>query len=364
MRFYGYDLTDCPYTSGITQGQSFDMLLSNDVYNAVRMALHEYNLPQPIQIEPPLQHNHVSMLIHTPHATLRCKMYSTIYSQQAILYEHWLLEQLAAQQPSFTLPLPIKGRDGSTLQSSSIGYLALVPYLPGALLDPTNLEQVMSLGEAVGELHQKLALLDQIARPGTALFNTFFDFPPPERNPFQLQPAMIAAESTAEAQELCAWWRNEALILDNFVKGAYQLLPTQLVHNDLAPYNILTIQNRVSTVLDFEFAGLAPRAFDLAMALRMTMRIWENPDPWTTARHFCAGYREWGWLSIEECAAMPQLMMLRSAMGTLWSLGRNAEIDTKRFLQHLQFLRNASKWLDQNGQRLVEVLVKSPITNY
>ena len=45
-------------------------------------------------------------------------------------------------------------------------------------------------------------------------------------------------------------------------------------------------------------------------------------------------------------------------MGTLWSLGRGAPIDTTRFLQHLEFLRNAAIWLDQHGEQLVALLMR------
>ena len=52
------------------------------------------------------------------------------------------------------------------------------------------------------------------------------------------------------------------------------------------------VGGRVAAVLDFEFACPAPRALDLAMGLRMTMRVWESGDPWPAARRFLESYAE------------------------------------------------------------------------
>lgn len=331
---------------------------SNDFHHVIQQALTAYDLPQATVIEQPSRHNHVSVLFHTATETLRCKIYSAIHTEQALLYEHDLLQQLADHHPSFALPLPLRSRHGTTLQYSHYGWLAILPYLPGTLLDPEDLMQCAALGSAIGELHQRLSLLRPVARPGHALFSSFFAFPPAERDPFTLTPTMIGAAETAEADAICAWWRSNALTLDSFLKERYQQLPMQLVHNDLAPYNVLVENRQLCAILDFEFAGLAARAFDLAMALRMTMRVWENPDPWTAAMQLCKGYRHWASLTEQECACMPQLILLRSCMGTLWSLGRGAPIDATRFLQHLEFLRNAAIWLDQHGEQLVALLMR------
>jgi Ser/Thr protein kinase RdoA (MazF antagonist) len=265
-----------------------------------------------LRIEQPNQQgvNNLGLLVHTSSETLRCKIYTHIHEPAALRYEHNLLLRLTARGCSFGLPTPRRARDGSTLQPSALGWLALFPDLSGAPMDPDDLGQIHALGAAIGELHSALAELPAIPRPGHALFTYFFDFPLPACNPFDLYPASIGAAETPAAREVCAWWRTAARQLDFYAKHDFRQLPSQLCHNDLAPYNILVRAGRISAVLDFEFAGVAPAAFDLAMALRMTMRTWENPDPWAAARLLCQGYRGWAGLTTQECAQLPALIRL------------------------------------------------------
>jgi Ser/Thr protein kinase RdoA (MazF antagonist) len=54
-----------------------------------------------------------------------------------------------------------------------------------------------------------------------------------------------------------------------------------------------------------------------SMALRMTIRIWGQPDPWASVRTFCRGYQRAARLSQAELAQLPELFRLRGAMGTL-----------------------------------------------
>jgi Ser/Thr protein kinase RdoA (MazF antagonist) len=119
---------------------------------------------------------------------------------------------------------------------------------------------------------------------------------------------------------------------------------------------VLTVSRQVSAFIDFEFACPAPRGLDIAMALRMTMRIWQQPDPWASAMAFCRGYQRVTRLSEAEVAQLPELFRLRGAMGTLWALGRGTPVDPARILEHLGYLRNAAAWLDQHGSRLADLI--------
>jgi len=119
---------------------------------------------------------------------------------------------------------------------------------------------------------------------------------------------------------------------------------------------VLAISGQVSAFIDFEFACPAPRGLDIAMALRMTMRIWEQPTPWASAEAFCRGYQCVACLNAAVVAQFPALFRLRWAMGTLWARGRDAPINPTRMLEHLGCLRNAANWLDQHGSRLAELV--------
>lgn len=148
--------------------------------------------------------------------------------------------------------------------------------------------------------------------------------------------------------------------LQTFVAGPYRTLPWQLCHNDVTPGNVLIEGSRASAVLDFEFATPAARALDVAMGLRMTMRYWENPEPWPAIRHFCRGYRRHLSLTEAEVLALPQLLRLRSALPTLWWMGRtDARRDLSRALLCIGYQQELARWLDRYEAQLVEILMEA-----
>jgi Ser/Thr protein kinase RdoA (MazF antagonist) len=130
-----------------------------------------------------------------------------------------------------------------------------------------------------------------------------------------------------------------------------------MCHNDVAPANILVDLDRVTAILDFEFAAAAARALDVAMGLRMTMRVWENPEPWEVVRHLCRGYTRWLPLSEAEIQALPWLIRLRGAITVLWWLGRRDEpCDPSIVLERIGYARNFATWLEQHERAFLGVL--------
>lgn len=326
----------------------------------LRVALARYDLPAPLEVEPSAAPsvNNVSVRVRAGDRALRCKLYNGAHDLAALRYEQALLKALDRAGLPFALPTPLADRHGETLQQTPLGWLTLIPDLPGAPLNPADLAQVEALGAALGALHVALAALPPSPRPDRALFQEFFRFPPLGRDPLRLSPSQIGADNTAEARELLAWWRDEAEQLAAFADGPYRRLPHQLCHNDPAPYNVLTAGGRVTAFIDFEFACPAPRGLDVAMALRLTMRVWEQDDPWPSAEAFCRGYRRSAWVKAAEIAQLAQLFRLRSAMGILWALGRGAPVDPQRLLEHVGYLRNTVGWLDRNGARLAALATR------
>lgn len=335
--------------------------MEDALLSILRATLARYDLPAPPEIEPGAAPsvNNMSVRVRAGDRRLRCKLYNGTHDLAALRYEQALLQALDRAGLPFALPVPLADRNGEALQQTSAGWLTLIPDLPGANLDPADLAQVESLGVALGALHVALAKLPITPRPGHALFQKFFRFPPSARDPLRLSPPLLSADDTAEARQQLAWWQSEAEQLAAFVDGPYRQLSHQLCHNDPAPYNVLTAGSTVTAFIDFEFACPAPRGLDVAMALRMTMRVWEQENPWPSAEAFCRGYRRSARLSTAEAQELPQLLQLRSAMGILWALGRGVPIDAPRLLEHIGYLRNAVRWLDQHGARLVELAIQT-----
>jgi Ser/Thr protein kinase RdoA (MazF antagonist) len=321
------------------------------------LPLTAYHLTPPVStFELPLQGtSNTSVGVRTGAGELVWKSYNRIHPLASIRYEQRLLAGLAAAGLSFAVPAPLLTQEGALLCCGPQGWGALSARLPGTPLDPYNLDQVEQLGAATGELLAALQGFSNRPRPGRTLFDALFDFPPPERNPITLTPAQLGLPDQEPFASLLAWWREEAARLQAFVVGPYRALPRQLCHNDLAPANVLVEGVRVSAVLDFEFATPAARALDVAMGLRMTMRVWENDAPWEAARRFCCGYRRWMPLAEAEIAALPWLIRLRSAIPVLWWLGRASALGgAETAVRGMGYLQNCVRWMDANGGQLVE----------
>lgn len=328
------------------------------------LPLASYDLIPPIEtITLPHQGNNNECIgVRTGAGNFVWKTYTSYDDVAAVHYEHCLLQWLAAARLSFTVPAPIPACDGTTLWCGRGRWAALTPWLPGASLDPANLDHVELLGSAVGELLVALQQYPPMLRPGRPLFQIPFDFPSPSLDPFTLSAQDLGFPDTPRHDDLCRWWREEAAQLRAFIDGPYRTLPRQLCHNDVTPANVLVEGGRVSAMLDFEFAAPAARALDVAMGLRMTMRVWQNPEPWDTVRRFCQGYTRWLPIMEAEARALPWLMRLRGAISVLWWLGRRGHAnDGPTTLDRIGYLRNAVRWLQRYEGQFVDTVMREVV---
>ncbi len=328
----------------------------------LREALGAYDLVPPVELFalPNQGATNAGVGIHSGSGAFIAKTYAALHNRASLEYEHRLLAWLAETRLSFAVPMPVPARDGALLVQGPHGSMAIMPWLPGECLDPYRLDHAELLGAAIGELQTTMRQYPAAPRPGNTLFGALFDFPLPAYEPFGLSPARLGLPAVPAHDELLGWWREEAARLQTFVQGSYRALPWQVCHNDVAPANVLVDAGRVSAVLDFEFATPAPRALDIAMGLRMTMRVWENPEPWDVIHRFFAGYGHWQRMTETEVAALPLLIRLRSAIPILWRLGRAASLEHRVVvLRGIEYLRNLDNWLASYEHRFVEAVARA-----
>jgi len=217
-----------------------------------------------------------------------------------------------------------------------------------------------ALGATVGELHVALANDPPVRRPGNALFDTLFGFPPCSRAPLALTPERAGLPNRAPFVELLAWWRAEAGELEAFVDGPYSALPQQICHNDMSPANVLVAGGQVTAVLDWEFATVAARALDVAMGLRLVMQVWDDAAPWKFVARFAHGYGRHTRMTEAELAALPQLLRLRNTIPGLWWLGGGgASHNLEHFHRRILAMQQLSGWLGDNSERLVDTVVEA-----
>lgn len=273
--------------------------------NQLELLIHNYALAPLVVLESfDVNGNNPSGRVHTGTGDLFVRNYrSPSYDEPAsISYENQLLAWLSARSLSFVVPVPIHNRDGALVSVGLGGCVALTPWLPGERLDPTCDAQVELLGEATGELQSILQNYPRTPRPGCPLFNTLFDFPQHTHNPDTLGKHL---NYLPVPPRLLAFWDEESDRLKEFMRSQYRQLPVQPCHNDVTHNNVLVDRGRVSAVLDFEFATVAPCALDLVQGLRATMRILDNPHPIDAACHSLRGYIRWRALTEAEIAVLP-----------------------------------------------------------
>jgi len=338
--------------------------LSKPFNHALPPYLADYDLAPPLEIGAPEQQgvNNASLIVRTGRGDYIARAYlSKSYDDPASIgYEHRLLNRLADARLSFAVPVPIPTRGGALLCRGTSGWVSLSRYLPGARLDPRASDQVELLGASLGELHAALRHYPDAPRPGRPLFGELFRFPLLLRDPFTVTPQQLGLPDAPPYDELLRWWREEAARLRVFLDGPYRDLPRQLCHNDITPANVLVDAGRVTGVLDFEFAALAACALDVAMGLRMTMRVWDDPEPWDIVRHFCRGYTQWVQLTEQEVQTLPWLIRLRGAIAVLWWLGHVMAVgESGPIPERITYLRNFVHWLEDHEQRFVDVMLRA-----
>ena len=145
------------------------------------------------------------------------------------------------------------------------------------------------------------------------------------------------------------------------ITAGIDALPTQLVHGDLTPENVLLQKGgSVAGFIDFDHLPLAPRTWDVARYLSRRLRLrWRGgrvPDQ-DRARHiepFLRGYQHSSPLTGAEIDALPGLILagniIEANYGQQISSGR---LERRKLPDHDQTLADsidASRWQLTHGQ--------------
>ncbi|MBL1216007.1 MAG: hypothetical protein D8M59_00760 [Planctomycetes bacterium] len=147
----------------------------------------------------------------------------------------------------------------------------------------------------------------------------------------------------------------------------YGKWPPILIHGDWHPGNLIFRDHRVVSILDFESAGRAPRAIDIACgALHFSIQAHgDDPQQWPDEPDelrwfaFCAGYDAFNpdhVLSRAEVRALPWLMieaLITEAVGALSATGKVGVVSARHMLE---ILVGKVGWLEKNAPRMIRVL--------
>ena len=277
-----------------------------------------------------------------------------------VLYETKLLEALSDEQPPFLLPLPLKTHQGDIVvsfeQETGVTAFAMLSHLlPGHAPDRNDITIATQAASALVWLDHALAALpDTYASQENQLLPTFGKLT--QLHPLVPMP-LLAVEHLPIDREHTTQISNFLANVMETVDDLYKRLPMQLLHRDYDPTNILVDNQKVTAVLDFEFAGTDLRALELCVALSWwPVNLLGIGKEWDIIDAFGNAYIEHFPLNEEELLAFPKLWRLRDATSFVHRMGRYmAGLETDARIQdRVQHSLWREAWLSANQEKLVQ----------
>jgi len=279
-------------------------------------------------------------------------------------YESRLLQALKGNDFPFRLPVPLSALNGEQVVCCADGQGAalaatLTPFLPGFLSDrPAQRHDLQCAAQAawvLAFLDQALAALSEIPPPdGSAplpAFGEYVHWHPLISDPQRAMERLpVAGEQIRAVQSFLSE-------VEASVPGLYAALPQQVIHRDYDPGNILVDQQRVTAVLDFEFAGKDLRILDLGVALSWwPVHLLGTGEEWELIAAFGFAYTRQQALLREELLALPAVFRLREAASLVHRVGRYlaGEETESRLRRRIEHTLWREAWIAAHQETLLE----------
>ncbi|MGI8687069.1 MAG: phosphotransferase enzyme family protein [Thermomicrobiales bacterium] len=275
--------------------------------------------------------------------------------------EHAVIRHAAAR--GLPIPLPHSTADGKSVVVIEGMPWSAYPFIAGEAL--TGPETARTLGRLLAETHRAL-----VSCPTTGL--TFAE------GPLDWSTAATLAEMTTIAERIAA--RAAAGTVDAFdtftcdafdvlrqmlrdapPPDAFAWLPQQVIHGDFYPPNLLCDPPGMPiAVLDWEFATVRPRVWDVVRAIAFTfLGVHDDPPDVAAARACVAAYWEIAPLPDDELAAGIALYLWRTAHNLAkyrWHDERGPQPTDALAPGDLTLVR----WLHEHGEAFAQYLAGGP----
>lgn len=229
--------------------------------------------------------------------------------------EHAVIRHAAGR--GLPTPLPLRASDGrSVVVAGGVPWSAF-PFVSGAMLAGAALPE--TLGALLAGAHRALA-----SCPAAGLH---FAEGPIRWDTAATRAEMAAIEGHIAAREVAgraddfdrftrdAFAALRAILADAPPPETFAALPVQVIHGDCYPPNILCDPSGVPiALLDWEFATVRPRIWDVARAIAFTfLGVHGEPPDFAAARRCVAAYRAVQPLPDDELAGGFALYLWRTA---------------------------------------------------
>lgn len=311
------------------------------------------------KLEPvPGGHNNLTKYIITLEGTFVIRIYQNGYGVEKIKYELELLKKLQSIPFSFQIPRAYPTLKGEECVITPDGTQAVVFYLiPGREPHEDNIIHVKELGRVAGELLYGLSTLKIETPCPTAPYYDLYKRHPFVPNKETLFEAM-ARPIFDEVREQADFILKEVVAIEEDLREYCNVLPKQIIHGDLFVVNCLIQDNRMTAILDFEFASIDWKVLEIAICVA---RFPALDNPWSYFDAFLEGFRNACVFAEDEIKAIPQLMKLRLLANTVHNVGRYlGGFDPETVLtSRMDVYCKRIKWINENSSKLVEVFKNS-----
>lgn len=275
-------------------------------------------------------------------------------------YEVALLAALQSKSLPFHVPLPLQTYSGESFvlaeQDHATPALAtLTPLFPGSIPE-RNAGNIAQVGVALAQLDAALVTITASSLPVSSgeahfLYGDLCHCHPLVPDPLAMVEQLLAP---AQAMPLCAILKQS---LEDWEVLSAQDLPQQLLHRDCGPGNVLMEQEHVTAILDFEFADMDRRVFDLCVAISWwPVRLMGTGQEWALIDAFGQAYTTHFPLTEEELFTLPVALRMRDLTSLVYRMGRYlAGLESEKTLQErVQHSLWREAWLLANRATLVQ----------
>lgn len=242
------------------------------------------------------------------------------------------------------------------LQDGTIG--VLLSFIPGDAPTLKHASEYQQLGQIVGEISNALDKVDMntSAQYAGIPFTQLYQLHPLANKEtinhfFENPPFLITKDQFDYYQKVLHSVESNLDML--------RLLPQQLVHHDLLIFNLLSIDNVITGVLDFDFLAMDISFLEFAITLNHVLQISGGSLEMTEA--YIKGYslfRSCSWEELKQLQTLTRLYhvaILHIYIGQ-YQAGRDI---SDSFLYIMNQLIERDKWLEDNNEKLYDIMSRT-----
>ena len=275
-----------------------------------------------------------------------------------IRFTHDVQRALAAN--GFPLPALIRTREGESLLVIDGRFYEMFEFVTGQEYD-ASLEATYHAGEALGRYHQVLEGFQSLYTPPTGSYHNARTIYLAIRQtvsslPLGQRPHIQRVLATVDYLERS--YRSCARKVQDLGMEAW---PSQIVHGDWHPGNMLFAERRVVAVVDYDAARLQPRVIDLANGtLQFSFMAGAGgPAQWpahldeSRYKRFLRGYCDAAPMPREQLLAVPYLMCEAIVAEAVLPVAATGTFGRFAGFEFLQMVEHKLRWVFEHLEELL-----------